>query len=187
MPYTRAQEKFFPKEEPGTPDDIALLEEIRDLLAGRSTGGPAGGSPRRRARPSRLDGRCATSQAVVGGHLRPQPRVVGRAVTSYVVVPVVGRRLRQHVAEDLGEPGAAARPVPGRLLLGSLRRSGHAQSPFCSASACASADGGLSPPPEPPPPLPGACAATIASLVNCGESGSSAASCDQSLSAGGVK
>ncbi len=45
MPYTRAQEKFFPKEEPGTPDDIALLEEIRDLLAGRGTGGPAGGSP----------------------------------------------------------------------------------------------------------------------------------------------
>ena len=36
MPYTKAQEKFFPKEEPGTPDDIALLEEIRDLLANRS-------------------------------------------------------------------------------------------------------------------------------------------------------
>ncbi|QBR92346.1 MscL family protein [Nocardioides euryhalodurans] len=39
MPYTKAQEKYFPKEEPGTPDDIALLEEIRDLLANRSTGG----------------------------------------------------------------------------------------------------------------------------------------------------
>ena len=39
MPYTKAQEKYFPKEEPGTPDDIALLEEIRDLLADRSTGG----------------------------------------------------------------------------------------------------------------------------------------------------
>jgi large conductance mechanosensitive channel len=38
-PYTRAQEKYFPKEEPGTPDDIALLQEIRDLLASRSTGG----------------------------------------------------------------------------------------------------------------------------------------------------
>lgn len=36
MPYTKAQEKFFPKEEPGTPDDIALLEEIRDLLANQT-------------------------------------------------------------------------------------------------------------------------------------------------------
>lgn len=35
MPYTKAQDKYFPKEEPGTPDDIALLEEIRDLLANR--------------------------------------------------------------------------------------------------------------------------------------------------------
>lgn len=35
MPYTRAKERFFPdpKEEPGTPEDIALLTEIRDLLA----------------------------------------------------------------------------------------------------------------------------------------------------------
>lgn len=39
-PYTRAQEKYFPKEEPGTPEDVALLQEIRDLLAaGRSAGG----------------------------------------------------------------------------------------------------------------------------------------------------
>jgi large conductance mechanosensitive channel len=38
-PYTRAQERFFPKEEPGTPDDIALLEEIRDLLANPATKG----------------------------------------------------------------------------------------------------------------------------------------------------
>ena len=37
MPYTKAQERYFPKEEPGTPDDIALLQEIRDLLAQRST------------------------------------------------------------------------------------------------------------------------------------------------------
>jgi large conductance mechanosensitive channel len=33
LPYTKAQEKYFPKEEPGTPDDVALLQEIRDLLA----------------------------------------------------------------------------------------------------------------------------------------------------------
>lgn len=34
VPYVKAQEKYFPKEEAGTPDDIALLQEIRDLLAG---------------------------------------------------------------------------------------------------------------------------------------------------------
>ncbi|QZY29582.1 MscL family protein [Nocardioides coralli] len=40
MPYTRAQERYFPKEEPGTPDDIALLQEIRDLLAAQRGGTP---------------------------------------------------------------------------------------------------------------------------------------------------
>ena len=42
MPYTKAKEKFFPTEEPGTPADVQLLEEIRDLLAaqqGRPTSG----------------------------------------------------------------------------------------------------------------------------------------------------
>jgi large conductance mechanosensitive channel len=34
-PYTIAKERFFPAEETGTPADIALLEEIRDLLATR--------------------------------------------------------------------------------------------------------------------------------------------------------
>jgi large conductance mechanosensitive channel len=34
-PYTVAKDKFFPAEETGTPADIALLEEIRDLLATR--------------------------------------------------------------------------------------------------------------------------------------------------------
>lgn len=34
-PYTLAKDKFFPAEETGTPADIALLEEIRDLLATR--------------------------------------------------------------------------------------------------------------------------------------------------------
>jgi len=33
MPYTKAKEIYFPSEEPGTPADIQLLEEIRDLLA----------------------------------------------------------------------------------------------------------------------------------------------------------
>jgi large conductance mechanosensitive channel len=40
MPYTRAKEKFFPTpEEPGTPEDVALLTEIRDALVARNTGG----------------------------------------------------------------------------------------------------------------------------------------------------
>ena len=34
-PYTAAKERYFPTPEPGTPEDVALLEEIRDLLAAR--------------------------------------------------------------------------------------------------------------------------------------------------------
>ena len=34
-PYTIAKDKFFPAEEIGVPADVALLEEIRDLLAER--------------------------------------------------------------------------------------------------------------------------------------------------------
>jgi large conductance mechanosensitive channel len=34
-PYTIAKEKYFPAEDAGTPADVALLEEIRDLLAAR--------------------------------------------------------------------------------------------------------------------------------------------------------
>ena len=33
MPYTKAKERYFPSPEPGTPEDVVLLEEIRDLLA----------------------------------------------------------------------------------------------------------------------------------------------------------
>lgn len=33
MPYTEAKERFFPSAEPGTPEDVKLLQEIRDLLA----------------------------------------------------------------------------------------------------------------------------------------------------------
>lgn len=44
VPYTKAKEKFFPtKEEEGTPEDVALLTEIRDLLA-RNAGGTSPGS-----------------------------------------------------------------------------------------------------------------------------------------------
>ena len=35
VPYTKAKERFFPADEPGTPADVALLEEIRDLLRAR--------------------------------------------------------------------------------------------------------------------------------------------------------
>ena len=31
-PYTKAKERFFPAEDAGTPADVAVLEEIRDLL-----------------------------------------------------------------------------------------------------------------------------------------------------------
>lgn len=38
LPYTKAKEKYFPTTEPdGTPEDVALLTEIRDLLAARNT------------------------------------------------------------------------------------------------------------------------------------------------------
>jgi large conductance mechanosensitive channel len=33
LPYTKAKERFFPAEEAGTPPEVSLLEEIRDLLA----------------------------------------------------------------------------------------------------------------------------------------------------------
>jgi len=35
LPYTAAKAKFFPSEAAGKPADIALLEEIRDLLAAK--------------------------------------------------------------------------------------------------------------------------------------------------------
>jgi large conductance mechanosensitive channel len=36
IPYTSAKAKFFPSEAAGKPADVALLEEIRDLLANKS-------------------------------------------------------------------------------------------------------------------------------------------------------
>lgn len=36
IPYTAAKEKYFPSAPDGTPADIALLEEIRDLLAAKA-------------------------------------------------------------------------------------------------------------------------------------------------------
>ena len=40
-PYTAAKERYFPSPEPGTPEDVKLLQEIRDLLAAQR-GGSAG-------------------------------------------------------------------------------------------------------------------------------------------------
>ena len=37
IPYTTAKAKFFPSEAEGKPADIALLEEIRDLLAAQKS------------------------------------------------------------------------------------------------------------------------------------------------------
>ena len=33
LPYTKAKDRWFPAAEPGTPADVQLLTEIRDLLA----------------------------------------------------------------------------------------------------------------------------------------------------------
>jgi len=33
VPYTKAKERWFPSPQPGTPEDVRLLQEIRDLLA----------------------------------------------------------------------------------------------------------------------------------------------------------
>ena len=35
LPYTKAKERYVPSPVPGTPEDVVLLQEIRDLLAGR--------------------------------------------------------------------------------------------------------------------------------------------------------
>jgi large conductance mechanosensitive channel len=40
VPYTQAKERYFPSPEPGTPEDVKLLQEIRDLLIAQQ-GGPA--------------------------------------------------------------------------------------------------------------------------------------------------
>jgi large conductance mechanosensitive channel len=38
MPYTKAKERLFPADEEGIPADVALLEEIRDLLRADRSG-----------------------------------------------------------------------------------------------------------------------------------------------------
>jgi large conductance mechanosensitive channel len=41
LPYTEAKERYFPSPEPGTPEEIKLLQEIRDLLVEQRGGPPA--------------------------------------------------------------------------------------------------------------------------------------------------
>jgi large conductance mechanosensitive channel len=41
LPYTKAKERYFPSPEPGTPEDVKLLQEIRDLLVAQQGGPPA--------------------------------------------------------------------------------------------------------------------------------------------------
>ena len=41
LPYTKAKERYFPAEEEGKPADVALLEEIRDLLQAQGSRPPA--------------------------------------------------------------------------------------------------------------------------------------------------
>ena len=107
LPYTKAKEKYFPSEEPGTPDDIALLEEIRDLLGGRSS--------LTRRRLSRWDQTAARSAVVRAGPGRAARR---RAADSpgggCLGVALVAGRLGQHVAEDRGQPAARAAHVGSR-------------------------------------------------------------------------
>jgi large conductance mechanosensitive channel len=45
VPYTKAKERFFPSPEPGTPEDVKLLQEIRDVLLQQSGGGTATVTP----------------------------------------------------------------------------------------------------------------------------------------------
>ena len=40
-PFTAARERWFPSPEPGTPEDVKILQEIRDLLLAQQSGGTA--------------------------------------------------------------------------------------------------------------------------------------------------
>jgi large conductance mechanosensitive channel len=44
-PFTAAKERWFPSPEPGTPEDVKILQEIRDLLFAQQSGGTATVTP----------------------------------------------------------------------------------------------------------------------------------------------
>jgi large conductance mechanosensitive channel len=44
VPYTQAKERYFPSPEPGTPEDVKLLQEIRDLLAAQQSSSTSPGA-----------------------------------------------------------------------------------------------------------------------------------------------
>ena len=91
MPYTAAKERYFPSAAPGTPEDIKLLQEIRDLLAAQQ-----GRPPTRLVSAPWCGGTCSLSQSSRG-----------RSRRAGGVVALVGGRVWQHVAEHLGEPTLA--------------------------------------------------------------------------------
>jgi large conductance mechanosensitive channel len=45
VPFTRVKERYFPSAPPGTPEDIQLLQEIRDLLAAQQGRAPTAPPP----------------------------------------------------------------------------------------------------------------------------------------------
>ena len=130
LPYTKARERFFPSPEAGTPEDITLLAEIRDLLAARAR------SDRPRARLSRgAGGTCARS------HASPGPR------RTYARADSSGSCSSFVVSGSTSPKTAASRLRRSHAVSSSAGLAGHAQRPAASASAWASS--GLSPDGDP--------------------------------------
>ena len=119
----------------------------------------------------------------MGRDLGAEPLVarVRLVAPPYAGAALVAGGLGQHVAEDPVEPGAALGGGLGPVrFVGGAVGTGHAQSPSCSARSwaaaiCSGVFGFL--------PCPGTLPALIASPVYFLASGSSLASCSQSLSA----
>ena len=115
-PYVEGQGEVLPEPAPGTPEDIELLRQIRDLLAASVAERPARAS----AQP-----RCRLTRGGAAPALEPRPRRRRRGPEPPGVALVAGR-LGQHVPEDLGQAppalpvglGASCRsltPEPTRL------------------------------------------------------------------------
>ena len=63
VPYTKAKERYFPSAPAGTPEDIKILGEIRDLLAAQQ-GGVQGGADGGTTNPGVTGGPGATNPGV---------------------------------------------------------------------------------------------------------------------------